>query len=103
MDDLEKLFSELAENSDIRVLSPVAIERLKTKGIHLAESPKRTLEESINLLFGDESKRKALDVAKKLPEPPNMAAPSITSLYNEIREAIIFGLNGAAITSAAFL
>jgi hypothetical protein len=85
------------------VLSPVAIKRLKTKGIHLAESPKPSLEETINLLFSDERKRRALEVAQKLPEPPNMAAPSITSLYNEIREAIIFGLNGAAITLCGVL
>ncbi len=103
MDNLEKLLSELAENSDIRMLSPVTIENLKTKGIHFAEPPKRTLEESINVLFSDERKVKAIEVAKKLPAPPNMAAPSITSLYNEIREAIIFGLNGAAITLCGVL
>lgn len=103
MDDLEKLLSELAENSDVRMLSPVTIERLKTKGIHFSEPPKRTLEESINLLFSNERKGKAIEIAKQLPAPPSMAAPSITSLYNEIREAIIFGLNGAAITLCGVL
>jgi hypothetical protein len=32
-----------------------------------------------------------------------MTAPSIQSLYNEIKEAIIFGLNGAAITLSGVL
>jgi len=103
MNDLEKLLSELAENSDIAILSPTTRERLKAEGIHIPEPPKRTLDESIDLLFSDQRKERALEIAKKLPTPPDMTAPSIQSLYNEIREAIIFGLNGAAITLSGVL
>jgi hypothetical protein len=103
MNDLEKLLSELAENSDISILSPVTQERLNVQGIHIADPPKRTLEESIDLLFNEQRKERAIEIAKKLPAPPDMSAPSIQSLYNEIREAIIFGLNGAAITLSGVL
>jgi hypothetical protein len=101
--ELENSLSQLVENSDIRMLSPGTRERLKAKGIQLAEPPKRPLEESIDLLFSDKRKEIALDVAQKLPVPPDMAAPSIKSLYDEIRLAIILGLNGAAITLSGVL
>jgi hypothetical protein len=103
MKELENSLSQLVENSDIRMLSPVTRERLKAKGIQLAKPPQRTLEESIDLLFSDKRKEIALEVAKKLPVPPDMAAPSIKSLYDEIRLAIILGLNGAAITLSGVL
>src|SRR2546423_130547 len=102
MKSLEELLSELAENAEA-TLNPVTEERLKSKGIKIAKPPKRTLEESISLIFSEEHKGKALDIAKKLPEPPAIPVPSIQSLYNEIREAIILGLNGAAITLSGVL
>ena len=64
MKELENSLSQLVENSDIRMLSPVT--RLKAKGIQLAKPPQRTLEESIDLLFSDKRKKIALDVAQKL-------------------------------------
>lgn len=100
---LEDLLSELAENVDAATLSPTTVARLKERGIHIPETPKRTLEESINLIFSKERKERALKVAKNLPEPPDMAVPSIQLLYNEIRECIILGLNGAAITLSGVL
>lgn len=102
MNRLEELLSELAENAEA-TLSPVTEEGLKGRGIHIPKPPKRTLEESINLIFSDKRKEKALDIVKKLPDPPEVPVPSIQSLYNEIWEAIILGLNGAAITLSGVL
>jgi hypothetical protein len=103
LNDLAKVLSELAESHDVNILSEVTRERLKTMGIHLSEPPKRTLEESIEVLFSGQRKEIALGLARRLPEPPDIAAPSIQSLYGEIRLAIILGLNGAAITLSGIL
>jgi hypothetical protein len=101
--NLEEILSELAENAETATLSPTTIARLKERGIYIPTPPKRSLEESINLLFGKERKERALEVARNLPVLPDIPVPSIQLLYNEIRESIILGLNGAAITLSGVL
>jgi hypothetical protein len=102
MKSLEELLSQLAENAEA-TLSPVTEERLRSQGVNIPKPPERSLEESINLIFSEQRKEKALAIAKTLPEPPETPVPSIQSLYNEIRETIILGLNGAAITLSGIL
>jgi hypothetical protein len=103
MKDVEAILSELASQGFEGILSPTTEERLGKRGIHIPKLAKLTLEQSIDLIFSEGRKQKALAIAKTLPQPPNIPVPSIQSLYNEIREAIILGLNGAAITLCGIL
>jgi hypothetical protein len=100
--NLEEILGELPQGSQ-GILSPSTEERLGKRGIHIPKPPKLTLEESINYIFSDDRKQQALATAKQLPRPPEIPAPSIQSLYTEIRQAIILGLNGAAITLCGIL
>jgi hypothetical protein len=101
--DIAALINELAEEADVIISSPATRERLEREGIiQFQEPPKRTIKEALDLLF-DKRKQAALDVVKQLPEPPVGISAAIGSLYNEIRECMIFGLNGAAITLSGIL
>ncbi len=103
MKDVAEILSELASQGFDGILSPTTEERLEKRGIQLPRPPKLTLEQSIDLIFSEARKQKALAIARTLPQPPDIPVPSIQSLYNEIREAIILGLNGAAITLCGIL
>src|SRR5829696_7642103 len=103
MKDVAEILSGLASQGYEGILSPTTEERLGKRGIHIPKLPKLTLEQSIEIIFSETRKQKALAIAKTLPQPPDVSAPSIQSLYNEIREAIILGLNGAAITLCGIL
>lgn len=100
--DLERVLSKLAADSHQIVANPSDIERLLREGIHVEQPPRRTLEESIDLLFSTR-KQSALERAKELPTLPLKVPPSIASLYEEISTCIIFGLHGAAITLSGIL
>jgi hypothetical protein len=103
MSYLEKLMNQLVEGGSNRIIAnPETIKKLREKGIPIKKGPQKTIEESIEILFS-ERKKLAIDLVKKLPDAPNVAAPAIESLYNEILECIIFGLNGAAITLSGIL
>jgi hypothetical protein len=103
MKDVEEILSGLASQGFEGILSPTTEERLGKRGIQIPTPPKLTLEQSIDVIFSETRKQKALAIAKTLPQPPDIPVPSIQSLYNEIREAIILGLNGAAITLCGIL
>jgi len=102
MEDIKDMIGRLAEKADKIIASPETIERLNEGGLHFDKIAKRSLEENIALLF-DQRKQTALEVAKRLPTLPVVGLPALESLYNEIRECIIFGLNGPAITLAGIL
>jgi hypothetical protein len=94
--DIESILSKLATHSDRIVANPADVEVLQKRGIKFDKTPKRTLQESIDLLFS-QKKEGALDRATQLPALPQMPY-SVASLYEEIIMCIIFGLYGAAIT-----
>jgi hypothetical protein len=98
--DIESILSKLAADSDQIVGNPADIEQLLKQGV-AQPTPKRTLEESIDLLFSNK-KQRALDRAKQLPAMPQMPY-AVASLYEEIVTCIIFGLYGAAITLSGIL
>jgi len=102
MEEIEQLMNRLVADADRIVASPSTIEDLIKQGVPFDQPPKYTLEESLNILF-DERKKAALQLAKQLPTPPNIAVPFVILLYNEIRECIIFSLHGAAITLSGIL
>ncbi len=92
-DDLKKKLDQLAGGADVIIANPDDIEKLKEQGLPFRVVPSKT----INELF-EERLKSAIEVAKYLPSLPNKLPPAIKSLYQEIRECMFFGLNGAAIT-----
>ena len=100
---IEQVMDQLvSEGADRIVGKPEDLERLIGEGLAVEHDPAKTLEETIDTLY-ELRKRGAVGRAGNLPNPPNLAAPSVSTLYNEIRDCIIFGLNGAAITLAGIL
>ena len=96
--DIENIMEELAKGSDKIIVNPETLEDLKSQGIPFDIIPSPTIGE----LF-DQRKEKAYLKAPQLPSLPQGLPPSIQALYQEIRECIFFGLNGAAITMASIL
>ena len=96
--DIEKIMGELARGSDRIIVNPKTLEDLKNQGIPYDVVPSPTVDE----LF-DQRREKAKVKAPHLPTLPQGLPPSIQALYQEIRECIFFGLNGAAITMASIL
>ena len=89
---------ELAKSSDRIIVSPETLEELKSQGIPFDVIPSPTVDE----LF-EQRRKKANEKAPLLPRLPEDLPPSIQALYQEIRECIFFGLNGAAITMSSIL
>lgn len=96
--DIEKIMEELAKGSDRIIVNPNDLEKLKSQGIPFDALPSPTISE----LF-DQRKKKAHAIASHLPILPKRLPPVIQALYQEIRECIFFGLNGAAITMSSIL
>lgn len=92
-ENIRKKLDKLAEGSDTIIANPDDIKKLKDQGLSIRERPSKTIPE----LF-QERLNSAVDIAKYLPDLPDRLPPAIKSLYQEIRECIFFGLNGAAIT-----
>lgn len=89
---------ELAQGSDRIIVSPETLEELKRLGVAFDVVPAPTIEE----LF-EKRKKNAIDKLKQLPALLKDLPPAIQALYQEIRECIFFGLNGAAITMSSIL
>ena len=96
--DIEKIMEELAKGSDRIIVNPKTLEELKNQGIPFDVIPSPTIDE----LF-EQRRIKAKENAPWLPTLPEGLPPSIQALYQEIRECIFFGLNGAAITMSSIL
>ncbi len=92
-DNLKKKINELADESSVIIANPGDIEKLKKQGLPFRVVPSQTIAD----LFQERLKT-AVDVVAQLPALPDSLPPAIKSLYQEIRECIFFGLNGAAIT-----
>jgi hypothetical protein len=90
--------NELAENSDTIIANPKMLEELRRSGVPLETVPAPT----VTQLF-DQRKKNALMKIGQLPSLPQRLPPAVQALYQEIRECIFFGLNGAAITMSAIL
>ncbi len=96
--DIEKIMEELAKGSDRIIVNPGDLKKLKSHGIPFDIIPSPTIGE----LF-DQRKEKAHAIAPYLPSLPQRLPPVVQALYQEIRECIFFGLNGAAITMSSIL
>lgn len=102
MKDIEQAISRLAEQTGVLIARPEDIQKLVEQGVLTRKAPQRTLEESIEVLF-ERRKKAALEIARRFPGPLPSGHPSIESLYAEIRNCVLFGLNGAAITLCGIL
>lgn len=100
--DTDELLAELAEDATQIVSNSETLEKMAKAGIKFDRKPPVSNEDYIDRLF-EARKQKAPEIIKQFPPPPEIALPPITSLYTEIRECILFGLNGAAITLSAIL
>jgi len=95
---IENIMKELAKSSGRIIVNPETLDQLKRLGLPFGVIPAPTIEE----LF-EERKKNAIEKVKQLPALPQGLPPAIQALYQEIRECIFFGLNGAAITMSSIL
>lgn len=102
MNTIDDFLSGLVKGSTHIISSPKTIEDLQKKGVKFDEKPKKTEDEFLNELF-DERRKTSTALIKKFPNAPQIAIPTIGFLYDEIRECILFGQFGAAISLSAIL
>lgn len=100
--DIERLLSRLSPDADRIVANPSDMVQLLRAGVRPQPPPRLSIEERVERLFSGR-KECAVERAKALPVAPDPAPPAVVSLYNEIAESIVFGLNGAAITLSGVL
>ncbi len=98
IEDIQKIMSELADDSDTIIVNPGTLEELKRSGVPFNTVPPPTIDQ----LFAKRKQNAFLRIVQ-LPSLPQGPPPAVQALYQEIRECIFFGLNGAAITMSAIL
>lgn len=104
MNDINQFLSNLVKGSTHIIASPKTIKDLIAQGAKFDLPTNKTTEELIVDLF-EARKKQALElkIYEKFPPVPNIPVPTIRSIYDEIRECILLGLNGAAISLSAIL
>lgn len=102
MSNIDDFLANISEGATHIISSPKTISDLQKKGVKFETPPPKTTTQIIGDLFA-ERKASALTKIIKFPNTPNIAIPTIGFLYDEIRECILFGLNGAAISLSAVL
>jgi len=102
MKKINDLLTELAKNATHMISKPETIEKLQRQGVKFDEPKKITPEQAVENIFA-QRKAIALTNITKFVSPPDIAIPTIGFLYDEIRECILFGLYGAAISLSAVL
>ncbi len=102
MSDIDDFLSNLVKGSTHIVSSPKTIKDLQAKGVKFDKPIVKTTKQVVDDLF-EQRKEVALSNISKIPSAPKLAIPTINFLYDEIRECILFGLNGAAISLCAIL
>lgn len=100
-DSISLLVHRLLRGPELMVVSSKTIERASLLGHPIQHIPEEPLEESIEKLFNSR-KQLALQIARSLPPCPTSDVP-ILFLYDEIRQCMMFGMNGTAITLCGIL
>ncbi len=100
--DINELLAPYAANATQFIASTSTLKKMTEKGMKLDKPVNESNEEYITRIF-EERKKVAQDTIGKLPPKPNIPLPPILSLYDEISECVLFGLNGAAISLSAVL
>lgn len=101
-EDINEILAPYTKDATQFIASTSALQHLFDKGLKLDEHIPESSDDYLDRVF-DERKKAAKEIIDKLPAHPNIALPPILSLYSEIKECILFGLNGAAISLSAVL
>lgn len=102
MTNIDDFLSSLTKGATHIISSPKTVSDLQKKGVKFDVPIRKTPKQIIDDLF-QQRKTNALANITKFPSVPQIAIPTIGFLYDEIRECILFGLNGAAISLSAVL
>lgn len=102
MSNIDDFLSKLVDGSTHIISSPKTIDDLQKKGVKFDPPKFQTEVEILDALFA-KRRKEAKSVLSKFPITPQIAIPTIGFLYDEIRECIIFGINGGAISLSAIL
>lgn len=100
-DSINLLVHRLLRGPKLVIAAPETIAKARSKGHPIQQVPEMSLEEAIDKLF-DNRKQLALQVARRLLPCPTWDVP-ILYLYDEIRQCLMFGMNGTAITLCGIL
>jgi len=101
-ESLKDLIGRLSADADQIVVNPGDRAALAAQGIRPVEAPQPSLTAALDALF-HKRRETALERAERLPALPAAAPPAFISLYDEIRECVVFDLVGAAITLCGIL
>ncbi len=101
MKNINDFLASLAQGSTHMIANPKTIDALQKQGAHF-DTVKKSGTELLDDLFA-QRRKEANNVIKLFPTAPKAAIPTVGFLYDEIREAMLFGLNGAAISLSAIL
>jgi hypothetical protein len=101
-EDINEFLRRYTNGATHFIASSSSLKQLIADGLELDQKVPESAETYLDKLF-DERKKHAQDVLAILPKKPNIPLPPVLSLYDEIIECILFGLNGAAITLSAIL
>jgi hypothetical protein len=101
-EDINELLAPYVEGATQFIARSSMLDTMIKKGLKVDKSAPESNEEYITRIFA-ERKKVAGAVIDKLPTKPNIPLPPILSLYDEISECVLFGLNGAAISLSAVL
>ncbi|MDB5161196.1 MAG: hypothetical protein JWO96_576 [Candidatus Saccharibacteria bacterium] len=101
-EDINELLAPYVEGATQFVANPSTLNKMIDMGLKLDKPVHESTEDYISRTF-DERKEVAKAIVDELPKKPNLALPPILSLYDEISECVLFGLNGAAISLSAVL
>lgn len=102
----KQLLEEMVKNAGpntIIMADPQIIEKLERENSELiVRTPRKPIKEMLIDTF-DQRKEVALELVDKIPPVLDNSRPSIQQLYDEIKECVLFGLKGAAITLCGIL
>lgn len=101
-DKVTKLLDRLIKDTTIIIASPSSINEMRGKGAKIHQEKKLTPKEKLDKLFQERRSNAEIQI-NLLPEFPDIGTPSVQTLYQEIQECILMGLNGAAITLSGIL
>lgn len=102
MKNIDDFLSELVAGSTHIISNPKTVSDLQQRGVKFENKTPKTKDQFLDELF-EKRRKEANPLLQKFPDTPQIAVPTILFLYDEIRECILFGLFGAAISLSATL
>jgi len=103
MKDINQLLKKLSFGATHIISNPETIEKMVKQGVIFETKQPQNTEEVINELFEKRKADSLEEIIERFPLPPKIANPTLLSLYDEVRECLIFSLYGAAISLSAIL